>query len=76
MNKKTLTGFIQKYSLGNLVESVEWNCDNKILSTNFVSEDKTMMGEVILKESHYVDLRQQLRLFWVYVIIAQVLFLY
>ena len=51
MNKKTLTGFIQKYSLGNLVESVEWNCDNKILSTNFVSEDKTMMGEVILKES-------------------------
>ena len=51
MNKKTLTGYIQKYSLGNTVESVEWKCDNKILSTNFVSEDKTMMGEVILKDS-------------------------
>ena len=43
MNKKTLTGFIQKYSLGNTVESVEWKCDNKIFSTNFVSEDKTMV---------------------------------
>ena len=30
MNKQTLTGFIQKYSLGNNIESVEWNCNNKI----------------------------------------------
>ena len=55
MNKQTLTGFIQKYSLGNLVESVEWKCDKKILSTNFVSEDKTMMGDVILNDCEIED---------------------
>ena len=55
MNKQTLTGFIQKYSLGNNIESVEWNCSNKILSSLFVTEDKTLMGDVVLKEFDFED---------------------
>ena len=55
MNKQTLTGFIQKYSLGNNVESVEWNCNNKILSSAFVAEDKTLMGKVVLKDFDFED---------------------
>jgi len=55
MNKQTLIGFIQKYSLGGSVESVEWNCNKKILSSVFVSEDKTLMGEVVLKEFDFED---------------------
>ena len=55
MNKQTLIGFIQKYSLGNNVESVEWNCNKKILSSAFVAEDKTLMGEVLLKDFDFED---------------------
>jgi len=55
MNKQTLTGFIQKYSLGNNIESVAWGCNNKILSSSFVTEDKTLMGDVVLKEFDFED---------------------
>jgi hypothetical protein len=55
MNKQTLTGFIQKYSLGNNIESVEWNCNTKILSSAFVAEDKTLMGSVVLKDFDFED---------------------
>ena len=48
MNKQNLTRFIQKYSLGGIIESVAWKSDAQTLSVRFISDDKTMLGEVIL----------------------------
>ncbi len=46
MNKANLLKFIQKYSLGGLIESVAWNAEGKSLSVRFISDDKTLLGEV------------------------------
>ncbi len=46
MNKNNLLKFIQKYSLGGLIESVAWNADGKKLAVRFISDDKTLLGEV------------------------------
>jgi len=46
MNKNNLTRFIQKYSLGGVIESVAWNAEGNKLSVRFISDDKTMLGEV------------------------------
>jgi hypothetical protein len=46
MNKQNLLKFIQKYSLGGLIESVAWNAEGKALSVRFISDDKTLLGEV------------------------------
>jgi hypothetical protein len=46
MNKNNLLKFIQKYSLGGLIESVAWNADGTKLSVRFISDDKTLLGEV------------------------------
>jgi hypothetical protein len=46
MNKNSLLKFIQKYSLGGLIESVAWNAEGKTLSVRFISDDKTLLGEV------------------------------
>jgi hypothetical protein len=46
MNKQNLLKFIQKYSLGGLIESVTWNAEGKALSVRFISDDKTLLGEV------------------------------
>lgn len=46
MNKNNLLKFIQKYSLGGLIESVAWNAEGKQLSVRFISDDKTLLGEV------------------------------
>lgn len=48
MNKVKLTRFIQKYSLGGLVESVAWKAEDNKLSTRFISDDKTVLGEIQL----------------------------
>ena len=48
MDKQKLTGFIEKYSLGNNIESVPWVIKNNSLTTNFVSEDRTLLGQVTL----------------------------
>ena len=48
MNKQNLTRFIQKYSLGGVIESVAWKAENNKLSVRFISDDKTMLGEVDL----------------------------
>tara|TARA_R110002073_G_scaffold182030_1_gene340336 strand:+ start:434 stop:1144 length:711 start_codon:yes stop_codon:yes gene_type:complete len=48
MNKQKLTGFVEKYSLGNTIESVPWSISNNTLTTNFVSEDRTLLGNVTL----------------------------
>ena len=46
MNKQNLLRFIQKYSLGGLIESVAWNAEGTKLSVRFISDDKTLLGEV------------------------------
>jgi len=46
MNKNNLLRFIQKYSLGGVIESVAWNAEGNNLSVRFISDDKTMLGEV------------------------------
>tara|TARA_R100001377_G_scaffold83334_1_gene64700 strand:+ start:804 stop:1514 length:711 start_codon:yes stop_codon:yes gene_type:complete len=48
MNKQKLTGFVEKYSLGNTIESVPWSIKNSTLTTNFVSDDRTLLGSVTL----------------------------
>ena len=48
MNKQNLVRFIQKYSLGGVIESVAWKSDSQKLSVRFISDDKTMLGEVDL----------------------------
>ena len=50
MDKSKLTGFIEKYSLGNSIESVPWVIKDNSLSTNFVSEDRTLLGKVTLND--------------------------
>ena len=46
MNKQNLLRFIQKYSLGGLIESVAWNAEGNKLMVRFISDDKTLLGEV------------------------------
>ena len=48
MDKQKLTGFIEKYSLGNSIESVPWIIKSNTLTTDFVSEDRTLLGKVTL----------------------------
>jgi len=48
MNKVRLNRFIQKYNLAGLIESVAWKTDGTTLSTKFISDDKTLLGEVEL----------------------------
>jgi hypothetical protein len=46
MNKNNLLKFIQKYSLGGLIESVIWKAEKSTLGVRFISDDKTLLGEV------------------------------
>ena len=50
MNKAKLTRFIQKYSLGGLVESVTLKAGDNKLVTRFISDDKTVLGEIELEK--------------------------
>ena len=49
MDKSKLVKFINKYYLGGSVNSVAINSDGNGLSTRFVSGDKSLLGEVKLK---------------------------
>ena len=55
MNKQKLTGFVKKYSLGNTIESVPWSIKDNTLSTDFVSEDRTLLGNVTLNSFELDD---------------------
>ena len=55
MNKQKLTGFIEKYSLGNTIESVPWSITDNTLNTDFVSEDRTLLGNVTLNSFELDD---------------------
>ena len=53
MNKTRITRFISKYNLAGLVESVTWNTDGQKLSTKFIADDKTVLGEITLDNFNF-----------------------
>jgi hypothetical protein len=55
MNKNRVTRFIQKYNLAGLVESVSWKAENGKLITRFISDDKTVLGEIELDNFNFTS---------------------
>ena len=55
MKKETLKRFIDKYSLGGSVNSAVWIIKDNVLSTRFITSDKSLLGELSLKEFEYED---------------------
>lgn len=55
MNKTKLLKFISKYHLGGNVESVELISENGELNVAFITDDKTVKGDVKLKEFDFQD---------------------
>jgi len=55
MKKVSIEKFINKYNLGGEVESVMIKSNDKQLAVKFVSDDKTLLGSVLLKESDFPD---------------------
>lgn len=53
MEKQKLNRFISKYNLAGLVESVKWSANDNTLSTSFISDDKSVLGNVSMKEFGY-----------------------
>ena len=50
MEKQSLNGFVSKYNLAGLVESVKWESKDGSLTTSFISDDKSVLGNVTMKE--------------------------
>ncbi len=50
MEKQKLNRFVSKYNLAGLVESVKWESKDGSLNTSFISDDKSVLGSVTLKE--------------------------
>lgn len=50
MEKQKLNRFISKYNLAGLVESVKWESQDGSLTTSFISDDKSVLGTVTMKE--------------------------
>ena len=55
MQKTKLNRFIQKYNLNGNVNSVKWNSKDKSLSTNFITSDKSLMGNVKVDNFDFSD---------------------
>ena len=50
MEKQQLNRFVSKYNLAGLVESVKWESKDGSLNTSFISDDKSVLGNVSMKE--------------------------
>jgi hypothetical protein len=50
MEKQQLNRFVSKYNLSGLVESVKWESKDGSLNTSFISDDKSVLGSVTMKE--------------------------
>ena len=55
MEKQQLNRFVSKYNLAGLVESVKWESKEGSLTTSFISDDKSVLGNVTLKEFESED---------------------
>lgn len=49
MEKQQLNRFVSKYNLAGLVESVKWESKDGSLNTSFISDDKSVLGNVSMK---------------------------
>jgi len=56
MEKTLITGFISRYALGNESEAVKWTIQDKLLTTNFKTPDKTCKGSVSVQGIDLPDL--------------------
>jgi hypothetical protein len=50
MEKQSINRFVSKYNLAGLVESVKWESKDGSLNTSFISDDKSVLGSVTMKE--------------------------
>jgi len=50
MEKQQLNRFVSKYNIAGLVESVKWESKDGSLTTSFISDDKSVLGSVTMKE--------------------------
>ena len=55
MEKQQLNRFVSKYNLAGLVESVKWESKDGSLTTSFISDDKSVLGNVTMKEFDGAD---------------------
>jgi hypothetical protein len=55
IERSKLETFISKYHLGGLINQVVWNYNGKTLSTKFVSETRTLLGNVSWAGFSYKD---------------------
>ena len=55
MEKQSLNRFVSKYNLAGLVESVKWESKDGSLTTSFISDDKSVLGNVTMKEFDGTD---------------------
>jgi len=55
MEKQKLSKFISRYNLAGLVESVKWETEAGVLKTSFISDDKSVLGSVSMKDFQYED---------------------
>ena len=50
MEKTKLLKFVSKYHLAGLIESVKWESESSTLKTSFISDDKSVLGTVMMKD--------------------------
>jgi hypothetical protein len=55
MKKARINRFVQKYNLAGLIESVKWETKNKQLSTAFISDDKSVLGNITMDDFDFED---------------------
>ena len=55
MEKSKLNRFISKYTLAGLVESVKWEIVDGELTTHIISDDKSVLGSISMKDFGYED---------------------
>lgn len=55
MEKSKINRFVQKYNLAGLVESVKWETKDNTLSTSFISDDKSVLGNVSMSDFQFQD---------------------
>lgn len=55
MEKVRVNKFIQKYNLSGLIESVKWNVSGNTLTTSFISDDKSVLGNVTMAGFDFED---------------------
>lgn len=55
MEKVRVNRFIQKYNLAGLIESVKWGVEGDTLTTQFISDDKSVLGTVTMTGFDFED---------------------